>query len=123
MGRRGVATGAVTFFRSLGGALGVGVLGATLAFEFSRRLVAARVGGVDVVAALRPETHGLLTPNQLSAVQGALGRTLRDVFLQMLAMGAVGILVSNRLAAGRAVSRVEPATRAELEPEAVVAEH
>ncbi len=106
-----MATGAVTFFRSLGGALGVGILGATLAFEFASRLAAAGAGGLDVVAALRPETHALLTPEQLRAVQEALGRTLRDVFLQMFALAAVGVVIASRLAAGRAVSRVEPAAK------------
>ena len=56
--------------RVLGGALGVGVLGATLAFEFARRLASAGAGGIDVVAALRPETHALLTADQLRLVQG-----------------------------------------------------
>ncbi|WP_435010260.1 MFS transporter [Tundrisphaera lichenicola] len=105
--RRGVATGAVTFSRVLGGALGVGMLGATLAFEFSRRLASAGASGIDVVAALRPETHQLLSIEQLHAVQGALGRTLRDVFLQMLGLSVVAILCASRLAAGRAVSRID----------------
>jgi MFS family permease len=107
--RRGAATGAVTFSRVLGGALGVGVLGATLAFEFARRLAAARADGIDIVAALRPETHDLLTPEQLHLVQDALGRTLRDVYFQMLALAIVALLCATRLAPGRAVSRVEPA--------------
>lgn len=107
--RRGAATGAVTFTRVLGGAMGVGVLGASLAFEFARRLASAGAGGIDVVAALRPETHELLSPAQLQLVQGALGRTLRDVFLLMLALAVVAIPCAARLAAGRAVSRVEPA--------------
>ena len=111
--RRGAATGAVTFSRVLGGALGVGVLGATLAFEFARRLVAAKAGGIEIVAALRPETHALLTPDQLRLVQDALGRTLRDVFLQMFALALVAILCATRLAPGRAVSRVEPASKPE----------
>jgi MFS family permease len=111
--RRGAATGAVTFSRVLGGALGVGVLGATLAFEFARRLASAEAGGLDVVAALRPETHALLTPEQLQLVQDALGRTLRDVFLQMLALAVLAILCASRLAPGRAVSRVEPASKPE----------
>jgi EmrB/QacA subfamily drug resistance transporter len=106
--RRGVATGAVTFSRVLGGALGVGMLGATLAFEFARRLDSAGAGGIDVVAALRPETHAMLSSDQLLAVQSALGRTLRDVFLQMLGLAVIAILCAARLAAGRAVSRVEP---------------
>ncbi len=109
--RRGAATGAVTFSRVLGGALGVGVLGATLAFEFARRLAAAKGGGIDIIAALRPETHNLLTPEQLRLVQDALGRTLRDVFFQMLALAMVAILCATRLAPGRAVSRVESSAR------------
>ncbi len=111
--RRGAATGAVTFSRVLGGALGVGVLGATLAFEFGRRLASSGATGLDIVAALRPETHALLTPEQLRLVQDALGRTLRDVFLQMFALAVVAIFCATRLAPGRAVSRVEPGKSAE----------
>ena len=107
--RRGVATGAIQFFRTLGGATGVGLLGATLAFEFGRRLLAAHAGDIDIVAALRPETHGRLTHDQLALVQSALGRTLRDVFGQMFVLAAVGIACAARLAPGRARSRVEPA--------------
>ncbi len=111
--RRGAATGAVTFSRVLGGAMGVGLLGATLAFEFSRRLAAAGAAGVDIVAALRPETHDRLTPEQLHLIQDALGRTLRDVFLQMFALSILATLCALKLEAGRAVSRVEPATAPE----------
>ena len=111
--RRGAATGAVTFSRVLGGALGVGVLGATLAYEFARRLASGGAGGVDIVAALRPETHGLLTPEQLRLVQDALGRTLRDVFLQMFALSLLALFCATRLAPGRAVSRPEPSSEAE----------
>lgn len=107
--RRGVATGAVTFFRSMGGALGVGLLGATLALELSHRLLAANAGGIDVVAALRPETHDLLAPEQLRLVQEALGRTLRDVLWQMFGLAAVAVLLASRMAPGRAVTRVEDA--------------
>ena len=111
--RRGAATGAVTFSRVLGGAMGVGLLGATLAFEFSRRLAAAGAGGLDIVAALRPETHDRLTPDQLHLIQDALGRTLRDVFLQMFALAVVATFCALKLEAGRAVSRVEPAVAPE----------
>lgn len=102
-GRRGAATAAIIFFRTMGGALGVGVLGATLGLAQARRLAAAGGRGIDVTAALRPETHTLLTPDQLRAVQGALGRSLRDVFLQMLAMAVLAILCSIGLRDGRAV--------------------
>jgi hypothetical protein len=55
--------------------------------------------GIDVTAVSRPETHKLLTPDQLRTVQEALGRSLRAVFLQMLAIGC-----SIGLRGGRAVS-------------------
>ncbi len=105
--RRGVATGSIQFFRTLGGAVGVGALGATLAFEFGRRLLTHQAGAIDIVAALRPETHDRLTPDQLALVQTALGSTLRDVFWQMFALAILGVLCATRLAAGRATTRVE----------------
>ncbi len=43
-GQRGVATGAVIFLRTIGGAIGVGLLGATLGWELAHRL--ARAGDV-----------------------------------------------------------------------------
>ena len=86
-GQRGVATGAVIFLRTIGGALGVGLLGAALGWELAYRLAAAGGSGIDVTAALRPETHKLLTPEQLAIVQVQLGQTLRDVYLQMAALG------------------------------------
>ncbi len=106
--RRGVATGAIQFFRTLGGAVGVGALGATLAFEFGRRLLSAHASEIDIVAALRPETHDRLTAAQLLIVQTALGQTLRDVFWQMSVLAVLGVLCASRLAAGRARTRVEP---------------
>lgn len=102
-GRRGVATGAVTFVRTMGGALGVGLLGASLGFALAHRLAASK--GIDVAAALRPETHKLLAQDQLLAVQSALGRSLRDVFLEMFAMAVLAIVCSIGLRGGRAVSR------------------
>jgi hypothetical protein len=48
--------------------------------------------GIDVTAALRPETHKLLRPDQLALVQAQLGYTLRDVYLQMATLG-IGSLV------------------------------
>ena len=60
-GQRGVATGAVIFLRTIGGAIGVGLLGATLGWGLAHRLARAGATGIDVVAALRPETHEVLS--------------------------------------------------------------
>ena len=113
--RRGVATGAIQFFRTLGGAVGVGALGATLAYEFGHRLLAVHAGDINIVAALRPETHDQLTHNQLILVQSALGQTLRDVFGQMFVLAIIAIGCASRLARGPAQSRVEPAPRLRAE--------
>ena len=82
--------------------MGVGILGATLIMALGRRLVAAHASGIDVAAALRPETHRLLSSHELQVVQEALGRSLRDVFLQMFALSLLVILLSALLKPGRA---------------------
>lgn len=110
-GQRGVATGAVTLFRTIGGAVGVGLLGATLGYELAHRLAAAGAVGVDVVAALRPETHAALSTAQLALVQANLGRTLRDVYLQM-GGAALGCLVCSFWLTGRRETDPAPATDA-----------
>ncbi len=86
-GQRGVATGAVIFLRTIGGSLGVGLLGAALGWELAHRLAAAGGSGIDVAAALRPETHAALGPGQLELVQASLGHALRNVYLQMAGLG------------------------------------
>jgi hypothetical protein len=103
--RRGTATGAAIFARTMGGALGVGLLGAALGFELARRLAGAT--GIDVAAALRPETHALLAPAQLLAVQDALGRSLRDAFFEMAGMAALAAVCSLGLRGGRAESHAD----------------
>jgi MFS family permease len=103
--RRGTATSAVMFSRMMGGALGVGLLGAVLGLELAHRL--ADRPGVDVAAALRPETHGQLPPALLQVVQDALGRSLGDVFWQMTGIAALGVVCSLGLRGGRAESHAD----------------
>jgi MFS family permease len=107
-GRRGAATAAVMFVRTMGGALGVGVLGASLSSVLAERL--ASTPGVDVVAALRPETHARLSPGVLSIVQAALGQSLQEVFLEMLALALLLILCVLGLRGGRATSHQDGRT-------------
>jgi hypothetical protein len=91
-GQRGVATGAVIFFRTIGGAIGVGILGGALAWELGFFLAKAGASGIDVGAALRPETHSLLSSANLVLVQSGLGRALRDVYIQTFLLAACTIL-------------------------------
>ena len=109
-GQRGVATGAVIFFRTIGGAIGVGVLGGALGWELGYLLVSAGAGGIDVGAALRPETHLQLSAADLALVQSGLGRSLRDVYILMFVL-ALGTLCCTVWLPGRREEVVERETR------------
>ncbi len=91
-GQRGVATGALIFLRTIGGATGVALLGAILARELAHRLAVAGAGAINIASALRPETHEFLRPHDLALVQASLGVTLCDVYLQLTLL-AVGSLI------------------------------
>ena len=121
-GRRGVATGAVIFFRTLGGALGVGARGlARLGSRAEARGCEGRRGGRRI----SPETHALLTPELLRTVQEALGGALGNVFLQMAALAALAIVSSLGLRGGRARSHDDAGfgARARISNLAVGVEH
>jgi MFS family permease len=106
--QRGVATGVVIFARTIGGALGVGILGATLFFSLSHRLSAAGGASIDVAAALRPETHAKLSPSELRLIQRALGGSLAGVFGEMAALALLGIVCSSKLSGRKLSKPVEP---------------
>ncbi len=91
-GQRGVATGAITFLRTIGGAVGVGILGAVVGWELAHRLADAGAVRIDIASALRPETHEHLGTAQLLLVQANLGLALRNVYVQLTLL-AVGSLI------------------------------
>ena len=111
-GQRGVATGAVIFLRTIGGAMGVGLLGAALGWELAHRLAAAGATGINITAALRPETHQFLSAGQLAIVQANLGHALRDVYIQMAALGdrfdALRLLAARQARDARLGRRIGP---------------
>jgi hypothetical protein len=112
-----VATGAVIFFRTIGGAIGVGILGGALGWELGHLLTAAGAAGIDVGAALRPETHLQLGTRDLALVQSGLGRALRDVYIQMFVL-ALGTLVCTAWLPGKSAHEKErsPRTSAAVTP-------
>jgi MFS family permease len=122
-GQRGVATGAVIFFRTIGGAIGVGILGGALGWELGRLLIAAGASGIDVAAALRPETHHLLSRADLTLVRDGLCVSLRDVYIQMLILALGMLLCSAWLPGKRARLASSPHSIADpesKEPELVI---
>lgn len=88
-GRRGVATSSVQFFRSIGGAVSVAVLGAL----FNARR-ATGGGDLDPNAAFDPALRAALAPEKLQALESSLLHGLQGVFLTLLLIAATGVAVS-----------------------------
>lgn len=90
----GITTSLNQFSRSIGGAIGVAVLGAVLA--------AGLAGFADDPNALvNPEARAHIAAEDLIALQGALERTLRMIFAASAAVIAVALAVALKLPRGR----------------------
>jgi EmrB/QacA subfamily drug resistance transporter len=86
-GKLGIATSFQMFTRSIGGAVGVAVMGAILASTLGARLGTlegaspeAAVTRVDPNAMLDPALRATVPPETLAAMQSALGEGLRNAF-------------------------------------------
>lgn len=88
--QRGVATGTVQFFRSMGGAVAVAVLGVL----FNARQRAAGGGGDEVSAVLDPATRATLDPALVDRLQSALLQGLDAVFWAFLLMTIACLVVA-----------------------------
>jgi EmrB/QacA subfamily drug resistance transporter len=83
----GITTSLNQFSRSIGGALGVALLGAMLAAglaEFSH----------DPNALVNPEARAHIAPAELAALQGALERTLRTIYWACTAVVGISLAVA-----------------------------
>ena len=110
-GQRGVATGAVIFFRTIGGAIGVGILGGALGWELGHFLNSV---GRQRHRRRRRAAAGDASPafaRELVLVQSELGARLRDVYIQMFLL-ALGTLVCTAWLPGKSARPVSPSRSA-----------
>lgn len=92
----GAASGAITFFRSLGGTMGVSVLGAVLANRVGTNISdGLSSAGVDAGAAAGSGTLNLagMPPFVRAIVESAYGSATGDIFLVAAGIAAVGLAV------------------------------
>jgi EmrB/QacA subfamily drug resistance transporter len=90
----GITTSLNQFSRSIGGALGVAILGALLSAglaEFSQ----------DPNALVNPEARAHIAPAQLAELQGALEGTLRNIFAASGVVVGLALIVAFALPGGR----------------------
>ncbi|AFH63765.1 MDR family MFS transporter [Paenibacillus caseinilyticus] len=114
---RGAATSCSQFFRSIGGTIGVSVLGSLLAGRMSawQELLVSRsvsAAGSQLEAGARPEMvlldpagRASLPPELLSAGEAALSSAIGDVFLAGALFVAIGLAASTLLGSARLVQR------------------
>ncbi|MBI2861600.1 MAG: MFS transporter [Chloroflexi bacterium] len=99
----GIATSLAQFFRQIGGAMGLSVMGSLMAFRFHRALgqlllpldpaSLLEAGGGDMQAALDPERASQLSAPVRAAFQGAMAEAIAWVFAIALAAVILGLLV------------------------------
>jgi hypothetical protein len=121
--RLGVVTSTVQFARSIGAAMGVGMMGAVMSWRLSREL--ARGGGElaniaarnsDIAALVRQTTRASLSPQAAAFLQRSLATSLRAAFLLGLAAVAVAAVVSMLIPSGRAHELLHPEHRPNHNP-------
>jgi MFS family permease len=110
----GITTSLNQFSRSIGGALGVGILGALLATGLGRY-------SDNPNALINREARASVSPSELAALQGELESTLRQIFTVSAAVAGLALLMGFALPPGRVGEahgeRMVMAEMATLEPE------
>jgi MFS family permease len=84
-GQRGGVTSAISFFRTMGGAVGIGVLGAMFNVITAGQTARLRAAGVRPAELLDPHAHATLPPEVLQQAQRMIAGGLTWVFAAMLA--------------------------------------
>src|SRR5262249_53001960 len=105
----------VQFARSIGAALGVGMMGAAMSWRLSHELAAAggELAGIasrhsDIAALVRQTTRASLSPAAAVFMQQALASSLRAAFLLGLAAVAAAAVIALLIPAGQAHELIHP---------------
>ncbi len=100
-GQRGIATASVQFFRSMGGAIGVAIMGALMNGGLSRGLRAIDGGrggaAADVSSAgiiLDPAARAAIPAETLEAIRSVFASSLHSVYLAIALAAAVGLALT-----------------------------
>jgi EmrB/QacA subfamily drug resistance transporter len=100
--QRGVVTGAVQFFRTIGGALGIGVLGALFNVLIQPRLHELHRLGVSSQALLNPSLRDRLDPKTIASIGTLIANGLFWVFVSMLGFAVLTLIFSSMMSRRRA---------------------
>jgi MFS family permease len=101
-GQRGVVTSGITFFRTIGGAVGIGALGMLFNVLTGPQLATLKSAGLSPAALVDPHERAKLPPDVLASASGTVGSSLTWVFgamvLSVVVQAAVTLLMPRRKA-------------------------
>jgi MFS family permease len=92
--QRGIITSLIAFFRTIGGALGVGLLGAVLNVVLAPDLAALKQRGLVPAHLMDPKLHSKISPDLLAPAQAALVHAVLFVFAAMILFAIAQIITS-----------------------------
>jgi EmrB/QacA subfamily drug resistance transporter len=107
--RLGVATSAIQFFRTIGAAIGTGVMGSLMTWWLGRRMAAAgndlpllRNLGGDLSSIVRHSGQGTLSPRAAEFLRQSLASSLRVAFFFVLVSTVAAVVAGLFVPGGRA---------------------
>jgi MFS family permease len=108
--QRGIITSGIQFFRTIGGAIGTGLMGMLFNLLIHGQLQRLHALGVDVAALLDPNGQNHLEADQLRSVQQMISGGLLWVFVAILIFAVMQVIATAFMPPGKSQ---EPLTRAE----------
>jgi MFS family permease len=92
--RRGIVTSSIQFFRTAGGSMGIGILGALFNIITRPKLFGLESSGVTPASLLDPHTRARLSPAILHSAGWIIDGGLHWVFIGMLAVAILQLIAS-----------------------------
>lgn len=92
--RRGIVTSSIQFFRTAGGSMGIGILGAVFNIITLPKLASLESAGVTPAKLLDPHLRGQLSPEILRSAGWMIDGGLHWVFISMLAVAILQLVVT-----------------------------
>jgi len=111
---RGSVTSAISFFRTMGGAVGIGVLGAMFNIVTSAQTRHLRELGIKPAELLDPHTHASIAPDLLREARHMIAGGLIWVFVAMLASVVILLGLTRLMPPGTTTHKVSASEAMEM---------
>jgi MFS family permease len=92
--QRGSVTSSVQFFRTIGGAVGIGTLGMLFNVMIKPEMNQLHAAGLNPAALMDPRSRATLAPDLLARGSASIGHALTYVFAGMLAAALIQLVVT-----------------------------